>query len=562
MGTPLLSIIAAFHDMPREAPRTLQTLSPGYQRGTNPNDYEVIAVDVGSDPPLDEGCLAAAGAACRLMRFPRCSSPAAAINAAVAATAADRVMVCIDGARMLSPGIVRLAIAALAAYPDRLVATVSWHLGPKVQNESMLEGYDQGEEDRLLGSIDWRQDGYRLFAISCLAQSSREGWLGSISESNCMAMGRQAWQRLGGYEERFTSPGGGLVNPDFYRRACDLLGPPVLLLGEGTFHQIHGGVATNTPRSTRPVRPFLAEYESLRGEPFAGPRQPAVLFGGMSAAALPWLADSLGHRQAAAGPPAAGTIAGSAMQTQPPSSSPADAREQRVVAILGMHRSGTSLLAGTFQECGLDLGEVSTSSPANEKGNRESWLLTALHEDLFREAGGRWNRPPERPVVWKPLHRAARDLFIRSFAESLAWGFKDPRLLFCIDGWLEALPRLQTVGVFRHPLEVARSLEERTPVRFNLKKALALWLAYNRRLIEWQAATGCPLLEYGGGGRDFNEQAAAVARQLDLPRTPAASDLTFFEARLRHQRADETSLPDEVAAVYRQLRDRSVGTGE
>ena len=171
-------------------------------------------------------------------------------------------------------------------------------------------------------------------------------------------MRREAWQRLGGYDEQFVSPGGGLVNPDFYKRACDLLGPPVFLLGEGTFHQVHGGVATNTPRSQRPVRPFYEEYVAIRGQPFTGPDQPAVLFGGLPAAALPWLADSLEHRQAEASSPAAVPTAEAPMPTTPSPSSPRPpaSRPQQVVAILGMHRSGTSLLAGTLQECGLDAG--------------------------------------------------------------------------------------------------------------------------------------------------------------------------------------------------------------
>jgi len=88
---------------------------------------------------------------------------------------------------------------------------------------------------------------------------------------------------------------------------------------------------------------------------------------------------------------------------QPPAQTPAPqppaAAGQRVIAILGMHRSGTSLLAGTLQECGLDLGDVITASPANEKGNRESWALMALHEDLLRKAGGSWNQPPGQPVA-------------------------------------------------------------------------------------------------------------------------------------------------------------------
>ena len=38
-------------------------------------------------------------------------------------------------------------------------------------------------------------------------------------------------------------------------------------------------------------------------------------------------------------------------------------KSQQVVVILGMHRSGTSLLTGTLQEAGLVLGDVVTSAP-------------------------------------------------------------------------------------------------------------------------------------------------------------------------------------------------------
>lgn len=232
---------------------------------------------------------------------------------------------------------------------------------------------------------------------------------------------------------------------------------------------------------------------------------------------------------------------------------------RRVVAILGMHRSGTSLLAGTLEQCGLPLGEVSTAAPANEKGNRESWLVTALHEDLLRQAGGGWDRPPEQPVVWGPLHRAVRDLFIGSFADRVIWGFKDPRTLFCLDGWCESLPGLESVGIFRHPLEVARSLVKRTPARFTPEKALGLWLAYNRRLLAWQEQADCPLVEYVADAERFNDRAAALGRRLGLPAAGAPTTLTFFESGLRHESADDTPLPDDVAATYTRLRERAAG---
>jgi hypothetical protein len=229
----------------------------------------------------------------------------------------------------------------------------------------------------------------------------------------------------------------------------------------------------------------------------------------------------------------------------------------RVVAILGMHRSGTSLLAGTLQECGLDLGAVSTSAPANEKGNRESWLLMALHEDLLRQAGGAWDRPPARQVVWDRLHLAVRDLYISSFAGSPIWGFKDPRALLVLDGWLAALPGLETVGIFRHPGEVAASLRQRMPARFTPESGLALWLAYNRRLLAWHDCNGCPLVEYGADRTAFNAAAGAVAGRLGLSATPVHGELTFYEDRLRHQSTGGDPLPAEVSEVYAALRERA-----
>ncbi|MFM7136548.1 MAG: glycosyltransferase family 2 protein [Planctomycetota bacterium] len=302
-----LSVIVAFHDMQREAPRTLHSLSPGYQRGVSADDYEVLAVDVGSEPALEDEYVRAAGPRSRLLRFPRGPSPAAAINAAVAESRGDAVMVCIDGARILSPGIVRWALAALRGFADPLVATVSWHLGPKVQHESMLEGYGQAAEDRLLDSIDWRRDGYALFTVSSLAQSSRAGWLGPIGESNCMALRRDSWHRLGGYDERFTSPGGGFVNPDFFNRACGLLGQPVILLGEGTFHQFHGGVATNVPRVGQPLKAMAEEYKLLRGGPFTQARVQPTLLGGFHETTGPWLARAVEAALAAGAPPGQST---------------------------------------------------------------------------------------------------------------------------------------------------------------------------------------------------------------------------------------------------------------
>jgi hypothetical protein len=292
MRQPILSIIIAFHNMAREAPRTLYTLSARYQRGVSEREYEVIAIDHGSQVPLDPALVERMGSNFRLVRAGPAPSPAAAINRCVRESRGELVCICIDGARMLSPGIVRLMCDASSLSCDPVIATLAFHLGPKLQNVSMEEGYCQAVEDRLLESVDWQRDGYSLFGISCLAGSSAGGWFSPLGESNCVAVRRSLFERLGGLDERFQTPGGGFVNLDYYRRAVDSADRLVMLLGEGTFHQFHGGVATNVPLALQRRLGFDREYLALRGTAFSPPSRSPVLLGGCHAAAIPWIARS------------------------------------------------------------------------------------------------------------------------------------------------------------------------------------------------------------------------------------------------------------------------------
>ena len=284
--------------MAREAPRTLHTMSAQYQRGVSGEDYEVIAIDCGSSTPLDSAVVQRMGPNFTLVREARAASPAAAINRWALRSRGDLVCVCIDGARMLSPGIVRHMCDAAGLSAEPVIATVGFHLGPKVQNLSMQEGYCQAVEDAMLDRIDWRTDGYSLFSVCSLAGSSSKAWLGPLAESNCLGLPRGLFERLGGLEERFASPGGGFVNLDFYRRAVDACDMLVMLQGEGTFHQFHGGVATNVPMALHPKPSFAAEYLALRGREYAPPTRHPVLVGSCSQHAPPGLAPSVARAEA------------------------------------------------------------------------------------------------------------------------------------------------------------------------------------------------------------------------------------------------------------------------
>ncbi|WP_300527305.1 CmcI family methyltransferase [Maricaulis sp.] len=264
-----LSVVVCAYDMERELPRTIFTLSKAYQRGVKQIDFEILVVDNGSPIAVDETALREIEPRVRVVRFaPGNPSPLKAINE-VAAQAKGRLLgLFIDGARLASPGIYRNALDAHRAAPNRVIGTIGMHLGPDVQMRSVLAGYDQAAEDRLLASQPWRKDGYRLFDISVLAGSSAGGWFRPIAESNGVFLSRQLWQSLGGLDERFVQPGGGVANLDFWKRAVEKShGEPWMMLGEATFHQVHGGAATNGPQEAR--KAMFAEYEKLTGAPLA-----------------------------------------------------------------------------------------------------------------------------------------------------------------------------------------------------------------------------------------------------------------------------------------------------
>lgn len=288
-----LSVVVNFYNMRREASRTLLTLSAAYQRDMSALDYEVIVIDNGSTEPLDEEFVNTFGSNFHYYFLESSSkSPAGAINFGVTKAKGKFVSCIVDGARMVSPGILHHSLKAGLAFNNPFVCALAWHLGTDVQNISMLNGYDAEEEDLLLESMNWRENGYKLFQLSVLAQSSSVGFLGGLpDECSYFMMPKAGFYELGGFDERFQSPGGGLLNHDFLKRIVESQKfDSVLLLGEGTFHQFHGGVATNVPLPAHPWEQFCNEYHQIREASYKKFEQPLVYyFGYMPYYAMPYL---------------------------------------------------------------------------------------------------------------------------------------------------------------------------------------------------------------------------------------------------------------------------------
>jgi hypothetical protein len=289
---PEISIIVCACNLHREIPRTLLSLSASYQRSISADDYEVIVMDNGSNPPLPQSLVAGLAGNFRLIRIdPALPSPAQAINLGMAEARGQIIGVMIDGARIVTPGLLHFALHGAKLYDNAIVSTLGWYLGRDFQRRSMNSGYDKAREDALLESINWPEDGYRLFEIGALDESCIDGWFYPLQESNAFFMRRHMWNLIGEFDERFSDTGGGFLNLDMYRRAVEVPGSKiVILLGEGTFHQIHGGNATNVTNDQLQVKllKWQSQYSEIRGDPFkvSIPRQKPTYLGVLPRPAL------------------------------------------------------------------------------------------------------------------------------------------------------------------------------------------------------------------------------------------------------------------------------------
>ena len=163
---------------------------------------------------------------------------------------------------------------------------------------------------------------------------------------------------------------------------------------------------------------------------------------------------------------------------------------QRAICILGMHRSGTSVVARAFNLLGAYLGEEKEMLPPvpdNQQGVWERKDIVDFHDRVLAYFSSTWHTFPSLPDCWekseeiKPFRKELHTLIKHKFMNYPLWVWKDPRTSVLLPLWKEVLRelgvKLLCVYVVRNPLDVARSLAKRES--FPWDKSLGLWFSYN-----------------------------------------------------------------------------------
>ncbi len=289
---PALSIIVIVYRMREQAMNTLYSLSTKYQQKCSHVNYEVIVVENASDENLDSDAVKALDGCFRYyLRQETSQSPVFALQFAVEKAKGQQLCIMVDGARMVSPGIVHYAKMAGTIDEHALIAVPGYHIGHDQQQSTSNAGYDKNVEKALLDDIGWPENGYRLFEISCLSGANPGGYMNPMMESNCIICSINDLSEAGGIDTDFDMIGGGMLNLDLYRRLGLLPDIRLMVLpGEGSFHQYHGGVTTSHDSDREKLlNEFNAQYVNIRKGKFKGLRREPMLLGKVAPQALRFL---------------------------------------------------------------------------------------------------------------------------------------------------------------------------------------------------------------------------------------------------------------------------------
>lgn len=174
------------------------------------------------------------------------------------------------------------------------------------------------------------------------------------------------------------------------------------------------------------------------------------------------------------------------------------------VLILGMHRSGTSLVSGIINRLGIFGGEeeiLGRSGEWNPKGYWEFRKLTQANNRILVALGRRWDRVSGLDETLFSRHqeqisRICEELAptLSEFGEQGDWAVKDPRMCLLLPAWHSYLNNPLAVLVVRDPVEVAISLNKRN--QMPLTVGIALWEIYMRSALQHSRSMPKVVVDY------------------------------------------------------------------
>jgi hypothetical protein len=249
---------------------------------------------------------------------------------------------------------------------------------------------------------------------------------------------------------------------------------------------------------------------------------------------------------------------------------------ENLIAILGMHRSGTSLFASWLNACGVSIGDDLVGEPGtNRRGHSEDLDFLKVHKSFLEKL----QRDDSAIIDSSKINcdQSMKDDIVELInrkrngkpAKTVVW--KDPRTVLLIDTYIELFPNLKSLIIYRPYWEVVDSLYRRrisnklqvssksnviSKLREKLyikkhqaqlkelkKSYLTAWISYNSILIDLKKSnSNCLMFSL----QEFKENQVPILEKLQLWNVPykESSFSSIYNAKLIKQQALDLGIND------------------
>lgn len=161
----------------------------------------------------------------------------------------------------------------------------------------------------------------------------------------------------------------------------------------------------------------------------------------------------------------------------------------KIIIVLGMHRSGTSLVSQLVNKLGAYMGiNLLEANEYNPDGYWELKELVTLHRRMLDFTNNNWYAPYNKIQIDELIEKFgydARELIRKMDDSNQNWCWKDPRMVLFLEFWQRLLKgrEILYLVVYRHPSAVASSLLKRD--EFPTLVSYALYEIYNQNILKW-----------------------------------------------------------------------------
>ncbi len=244
--------------------------------------------------------------------------------------------------------------------------------------------------------------------------------------------------------------------------------------------------------------------------------------------------------------------------------------KNRVIVVLGMHRSGTSAMTRGLVALGVELGDdLLPPHEDNMKGYWEDKGVREFNDELLAALGSRWDSVSHIPekmfscAELGPFYERAGRMLKGKFRGKSLFAIKDPRICRLMPFWARVFDELDLdvscLIPVRHPMSVVSSLMKRGG--FVKATGYCLWLEYVICAMEFSQRMRRVTVGFDQFLKQPVEEMNRIATLLELPEEERESECedfisSFLDKNLCHSRhgtvdfSDEPLMFSEVVETY------------